>query len=117
MTRSLTALALTTSCSLLLSSCGQKVPLYKHVPIPADRMDCVYTQVRPDLPAEHQIDWARLKTLAEARAEHEAYRKAQLAREAVIARYIVSVEGVAFACANDAEWLRTYEADLAKREK
>ena len=116
MRRLLTAAALSMSC-LVISSCGQPKVLYKPIPIPAERIDCVYTGVRPTLPPEHVIDWARLKTLAEARAEHDLYVKSVRAREAVVARYIVSVEGLAFAYSNDAEWIRNYQAELEKETK
>jgi hypothetical protein len=33
-------------------------------------------------------------------------------REAPISRYIVEVEGVLFACANDAQWLRNYQDEM-----
>lgn len=101
-------------CSSLLSSCGEK-RVVTALPIPPERMDCVAIDksLRPKLPAERQIDWAKLQTVAQAKAEHEAAMKVEHDREAIVARYIVQIEGVQFACANDAAWLREREAQLS----
>lgn len=107
-------LALSTLClTLSAASCGEK-RVVTSIPIPAERIDCVALSpsARPQLPPEHKIDWVRLRTLAEAKAEHDLFVKSVRAREAIVAHYIVTVEGVLFACANDAEWLRDREKEL-----
>lgn len=107
----LMAVALSTSC-LTLSSCAHEKVVAEHISIPPDRIDCAFTGQRPAVAPEYKIDWTKLQTVAQAKAEHDLYVKQQRAREAVIARYMVNVEGVLFACANDAEWLRNYEEDM-----
>jgi hypothetical protein len=98
-----------------LAGCAReekRVQTLVEISIPAEKMDCTFTGQRPALPPEHVIDWAKVQSVAQSRAEAEAYKKSVRAREAVVARYIVTVEGVAFACANDAEWIRDYKADV-----
>ena len=107
-------LILLTPCSLLVSSCGEPKRIVTHMPIPAERIDCVPHGPRPALPPEHRIDWAKLKTVAQAKAEHEQYVASVRQRNEIVAHYIVDVEGLQFACANDAQWLRDREAELAK---
>lgn len=113
MRRLMLVAALGMSC-LAVSACGPKrvqVPL----PIPDDRMDCVaIPEGRPVVPAEYQIDWSRVVTVDQARAEHDAFVQRLRKREGPISGYIVRLEGALFACANDDEWLRDYSADLIK---
>jgi hypothetical protein len=109
------ALILSTSCSLLLlSSCGEPKKIVKAMPIPAERIDCTPVGPRPALPAGHRIDWAKVKSVAQAKAEHETYVNRGNLRNQVISEYIVEVENMLFACSNDAQWLREREAELAK---
>jgi hypothetical protein len=108
-----TALALSTSC-FLLTSCGDPKRVVEAIPIPADRMDCVYSAKRPVLPAEYQIDWKRVTTVAQAKAEHDKYVVSVRSREGIVSGYIVEVEGKYFLCSNDAEWLRDWQKGLTK---
>ena len=111
------ALALSTFC-LAVSSCSLfekrvQVP----VPIPEDRMDCVtLTDQRPTVAAEYVIDWSGVTTVAQARAEHEAFVTRLRERENLVALYIVEVEGELWACADDDEWLRDYVRRLPSPE-
>ena len=109
----LLAIALGTSC-LAVSACGPKrvqVP----IPIPDERMDCVAIKdQRPVIEPEYVIDWSGVVTVDQARAEHQAFVTRLRKREGPISGYIVKLEGQVFACADDAEWLRDYTADLIK---
>lgn len=115
MQRLLRALALSTFC-LAVSACGEKrvqVP----IPIPAERIDCVSIRdQRPTIPAEYVIDWTRVTTVAQARAEHEAFVTRLREREGPVALYVVELEGELWACADDDEWLRDYVRRLPAPE-
>lgn len=104
-------LALGMSC-LAVSACGPKrvaVP----IPIPAERMDCVtISDQRPVVPAEYVIDWTKVLTVDQARAEHQAFVTRLRQREQPISGYIVALEGQLFACSNDAAWLQDYQKRL-----
>lgn len=105
------ALALS-MCCLALSACEPKrvqVP----IPIPAERVDCVSIRdQRPTIPAEYVIDWSRVTTVGQARAEHEAFVTRLREREGPVSLYIVELEGELWACADDDQWLRDYIARL-----
>lgn len=115
MRRLILAAALSTCC-LGLSACEPKrvqVP----IPIPEERMDCVSIRdQRPTIPAEYVIDWTRVATVAQARAEHEAFVTRLRERETPVALYIVELEGELWACADDDQWLRDYTARLPAPE-
>lgn len=104
--------ALLFSTLFFLASCEPKrvaVPL----PIPPERMDCVAIEEgRPAIPPEYVIDWGRVASVGEARAQHEAYVQRLRLRENQVAGYLVRVEGRVFACADDAAWLRDYTSRL-----
>lgn len=105
-------------CCSALSACGEKrvqVP----IPIPADKIDCADlardaagNPARPRVPAEYVIDWSRVTTVGQARAEHQAFVTRLRERERPVAGYIVEIEGRVFACANDDAWLRDYLSRL-----
>lgn len=82
------------------------------LPIPADRMDCVAVEGRPAIPAEHMIDWTKVTTVPQARAEHDTYVRSVRNREGVITGYVVEIEGKLWACASDDEWLRDWQKPL-----
>lgn len=107
MKRSLTALALLTFCSLSLISCKEKNVVSASA-IPAERMDCVELgkEARPAIPPEYVIDWSRVTTVPEARAEFQHFVGSVRIRERTVAGYVLRLEGQVFACANDAAWLR-----------
>lgn len=100
---------------LLAAGCTKPDHVVTHLPIPPERLDCrAYTaEDRPELPAEHRIDWQRVETLQQAYDEHRRFVTSVRAREGLIAVYIVEVEGALFACASDDEWLRDRESGLA----
>ncbi|APZ81836.1 hypothetical protein vBEliSR6L_71 [Erythrobacter phage vB_EliS_R6L] len=78
-------------------------------------MDCrelAGDEARPTIPPEYEIDWSRVTTVGEARAEHQAFVTRLRERERPVALYVVRLEGRVFACADDAEWLRDYSARL-----
>lgn len=110
MQQSRKALRLSMLCSaLLISACTEK-RVVTALPIPAERIDCVVVGPRPTLPPEHVIDWPRLRSIAQAKSEHEHYVHSVRQREQIVAHYIVDVEAMQFACANDAAWLREWNA-------
>lgn len=84
---------------------------------PADRLICEPAGPRPKIPPEYQIDWNKVATVADARAEHEKYVAVIHAREGVVAAYVLDIEGKLFACSNNMQWRRDYEAELAKTHK
>jgi hypothetical protein len=100
---SLMAAVLSTFCLAGCETARIMVP----VAPPADRIDCRPLDAgRPGIPPEHVIDWTRVVTVEQARAEVQALVTSVRAREGVAAGYIVELEGVIFACASDAAWLR-----------
>lgn len=115
MLRLLTAPALLTLCSLLVSGCGPTVALAPVKP-PADRMDCVDVTGRPSLPPEYVIDWTKVTSVPQARAEHEAFVRVIRTREGIVAGHLVDIEGKLFACSTDAAWLRDFYAELPDPE-
>lgn len=68
--------------------------------------------MRPAIPAEYQIDWSRVSTVAQARDEHLKYVASIRSREGVIVAYLVRIEGQLFTCATNMQWRREYEAGL-----
>lgn len=75
-------------------------------------MDCRPLDGRPTIAGEHVIDWSRVTTIPQARAEHEAYVRSVRTREGVAAGYIVEVEERLWLCASDAAWLRDFYSGL-----
>ena len=95
----------------ILSACT-KVPIAKHVPIPAEKIDCVPAGKRPAIKPEHEIKWHLVKTVEVAEQEFKAYVKRQRDREGVISGYQVQIEQILFECSQDDAWLRKREAEL-----
>lgn len=79
---------------------------------PAERMECQTAGTRPIIPPEHFIDWARVVTAGDARAEHEAFVTKLREREGLITGYLVRIEGALFVCSNNAQWMREFFAGL-----
>jgi hypothetical protein len=97
---------------LLLGAC-EKQRIVEALPIPPDRMDCrVIEGGRPALPAEYVIDWSKVTTVPQARAEHDKFVASVRDREGKVAGYLLEVEGRLFACSNDAAWLREFTAGV-----
>lgn len=107
-----TALALSTLC--LATSACHTVRTADFLATPADRLICDAAGARPKIPAEYVIDWAKVATVDQARAEHQKYVASVRTREGVVAAYVLSIEGKLFVCSNNAQWRRDYEAELAK---
>ena len=106
-----------------LSGCGDKRTVAAVRPDLTDpeRFDCraVTPAERPSLPTEDPIDLDRIAAqrtvpaaTAVAREEVAAFVASVRSRELVAARYIVTVEGRLFECANDAAWARDYFSRL-----
>lgn len=106
--RSIVAIALSTFC---LAACETQRAAVALRP-PEDRMDCRALDGRPTIVGEYVIDWSRVTTVPQARAEHEAYVRSVRTREGVVAGYIVEVEERLWLCASDAAWLRDFYAGL-----
>lgn len=109
MKRSLMVAALSTCFSL--AAC-EKQRVVTALPIPPERMDCVKVSKRPALPPEYVIDWNKVATVPQARAEHDKFVASIRTREGKVAGYILEVEGELFACSNDAAWLRDWQKGL-----
>lgn len=107
---SLKAVALSTPF-FLLASCAPTAVLAPLKP-PPERMDCVAAGARPAIPAEYVIDWTKVTTVPQARAEHDSYVRVIRSREGVVVGHLVDVEGKLFACSTDAEWLRDFYGRL-----
>lgn len=87
------------------------VPIRPDIANPA-RLICEPVPNRPAIPAEYRIDWNRVTTVPQAKAEHEAYVRSVRAREGVVVAHIVTLEGKLFVCSNNAQWWRDYWAGL-----
>lgn len=100
---------------VVLSACGETKRSVSFIPTPPERLVCEQAGTRPTLPPQYVIDWAKVSTAAQAKAEHQKYVAATLSREGVVAGYILKLEGVNFVCFNNALWRKEFEADLAKK--
>jgi hypothetical protein len=100
--------------SLPLAATGCKKPEAIAVAVkpPADRLQCVAAGARPAVPAEYVIDWSKVATVDQARAEHLKFVASVRFREGIVTRYIVRIEGQLFACSTNADWLRDFFAKL-----
>lgn len=110
---SATALALSTLC-LAVSACGADKYTAEFIPTPPERLVCEQAGTRPTIPPETVIDWVHVTSVAQAKIEHDGYVRSVRTREGVVAGYVLAVEGKLFACSNNAQWRREFEADLAK---
>lgn len=110
---SVTALALSTLC-LAVSACGEQKYTAEFIPTPPQHLICEKAGTRPTIPAEYQIDWTHVATVAQAKAEHLKYVASIRNREGIVAAYVLKIEGINFVCWNNMQWRRDYEADLAR---
>lgn len=108
-----TALALSTLC-LATSACQTTKRTADFLATPSERLTCNPADERPKIPAEYQIDWAKIGTVAQAHAEHDKYVATVRTREGVVAAYIMDIEGKLFVCSNNAAWRRQFEDELTK---
>lgn len=103
--------ALLMFCSAV-SACGPQRVMVP-VPVPPERMDCSLLESgRPTIPPEFVIDWSGVATTQQARQQHDAFVQRLRQREGAVAGYVVELEGRVFACADDAAWLRDFNAGL-----
>lgn len=110
MMQSAKAIALSMFCSLALAGCAStKIAVASRPDLdnPA-RLVCEASSSRPEIPAEYAIDWSRVVTVEQAKAEHDAYVRSIRTREGIVAGYVVDVEGKLFVCSNNAQWWRDY---------
>jgi len=73
--------------------------------VPPERTDCIEllgVDARPTIPPEYFIDWTRVQTVDQARAEHEAFVTRVRERERLVAMYVIRLADRGFACADDA---------------
>lgn len=99
---------------LLLTGCGPTKRVVESLPTPAERLICESAGTRPAVPPEYVIDWTKVRTVAQAKSEHEKFVAVLRTREGIVAGYIVQLEGKHFLCFTNAQWRRDYEAGLAK---
>jgi hypothetical protein len=99
---------------LAISGCATKRSV-DFLATPADRLVCEAAGPRPTIPPEYQIDWSKVATVAQARAEHDKYVAVIHTREGIVAAYVLQVEGKLFVCSNNMHWRRDFEAELAKK--
>lgn len=105
-------------CSLSITAC-KPTHVAEAIPIPPERLDCVATTARPALPPEYVIDWVKIGAASSVPLAVEI-AKGEVAklvasfhrRDGVVAGYILEIEGKLFACSNDAEWIRDYQAKV-----
>ncbi len=108
------AAILSTPC-FLLASCAtttpQSEPLRPDLDNPR-RMVCEGVPERPALPSAYVIDWAKVETVEQARAEHEKAVASIYERNGLVTAYLLTIEGRLFVCSNNAQWWRDYWAGL-----
>lgn len=105
----LMAAALST-LSLGISGCEPK-RVVTAIPIPPERTDCqAATGKRPTLSPEYVIDWSKVGTVSEAQRQHDLFVDVLRGREKTVSTYVLSLEGDLFQCANDAAWIREWQA-------
>ena len=97
--------------ALAISACDTK-RVIEHLPTPPERLVCEPAGDRPAVPPEYAIDWQRIQTVAQARAEHEKFVSVLRTREGIVAGYIVGLEGKLFTCWTNMRWRVEYEAGL-----
>lgn len=98
---------------LTLTACTEKRIVTALKP-PPERLVCVQDGNRPTIPREYVIDWAKVRTVAQARSEHDTYVKSIRTREGVIVGYIVSMEAKLFACSSNMQWLKDWHAATSR---
>lgn len=97
--------------TLPAAMCGE-MRVVEHLPTPPERLVCERAGTRPTIPPAYTIDWSQVRTVAQAKAEHEKYVATILTREGIVAGYVLKVEGNLWRCWNNVEWRRQYEAGI-----
>lgn len=96
-----------------LAGCETK-RVVEPLPTPPERLICEPAGTRPTVPPEYVIDWSQVRTIAEARAEHEKFVAVLRTREGIVAGYILKLEGKLFVCFTNAQWRRDFEAGIGQ---
>lgn len=112
--RYVTALLLSMSC-LAVSACEttrRTTTALRPDQTNPERFVCEPAGTRPQIPAEYVIDWSRVSTVPQARAEHEAFVRTLRTREGIVAGYLVQLEGRHFICFNNMQWQRDFYSRL-----
>jgi hypothetical protein len=99
---------------LAVSACGEQKYTAEFIPTPKERLVCEQAGTRPEIPHEYQIDWTQVTTVEQAKGEVAKLMKQEHGREAIVAGYILKLEGVNFVCFNNVQWRRDFEAEMAK---
>lgn len=77
-----------------------------------ERFICELGGTRPKLPPEYVIDWSKVTTIPQAKAEHEKFVATIRSRENVTVGYILHIEGKLFVCFNNVAWMKDYYRGL-----
>lgn len=108
-------------CSATLAACGDKRSVIA-IKTPPERLVCEGLSGRPNIPPEYVVDWSKVEraasvaqALAAAKGEHARFVASVRTREGVVAAYIVTIEGRLFACSDNAQWRKEFEAGLPDR--
>lgn len=102
------------SLALLNLSACKTAHVADFLATPADRLVCQAAGARPKIPPEYKIDWSSIKTVAQAKAEHDRYVAVIHTREGVVAAYVLQIEGQLYVCSSNMHWRKDYEAELNK---
>lgn len=102
--------ALSTLCFLVACNTRHVV---QPLPTPPERLVCEGVPAsRPSVPPEYVIDWSRVTSVPQARAEHERYVATIRTREGITVGYILDIEGRLFTCHSNVQWRRDFEAGI-----
>lgn len=77
-----------------------------------DRFVCEASGTRPKVPPEYAIDWSKVTTVDQARAEHEKFVGVLRTREGIVAGYVLQIEDKHFVCFNNMQWQRDFYSRL-----
>lgn len=99
-----------------LAGCADTKRIAEALPTPPERLICEPAGTRPTVPPEYVIDWNQVRTIAQAKAEHEKFVAVLRTREGIVAGYILKIENANFLCWSNMQWRRDYEAGLSQVE-
>ena len=103
--------ALILLAAVALAGCETK-RVVEHLPTPPERLICEPAGTRPTVPPEYSIDWNQIRSIDQAKAEHEKFVAVLRTREGIVAGYILKLEGRLFTCWTNMQWRRDYEAGI-----
>lgn len=110
-----TAIALSLLC-LAVSACKpeeiRSVSALRPDKTNPERFVCEAAGTRPVIPGEHQIDWTKVATVDQAKAEFLEFVSVLRDREAGVATYILDLEQKHSTCAINMDWQRDFYAGL-----